>query len=504
MSIEPQVFDLLLYLIENRDRVVTRDELFRNLWAGKAVVDASLSRCMKMVRKVVGDTGLAQQIIRTVHGRGYQFIGSVSGSMNGNLDPDMSVGDQPRGLNEHGAQNDKPSILVRPFVTQGDLLDDEYFAVGVTDEIRLDLCRFRNIIVVARESSMELKDTDPLQAARHLSSDFVLEGTIQRKGNQIRISARLLNTVTEQQVWAERYDRELSDTFEIQDELSQQIVTMLIGKIESDSRQQALRKPVADLNAYDFLLRGNYYFNDWHASEDEVAMAEEMYTKASELAPESAEAFIGLASVHVHRIDRGFTNSLVDSGKAAIRFARKAVELDKHNSSARFALAIAYFYGQSNYDQAMEQLKIALELNPNDYHSYCFGGWICMCSGDLGEGMRCSHEAIRRNPLLPDDCLSTIGTTEYLLGQYGEAIEAFSRMLKPDPWVNGCMAACYAQSGETQKAAVLAKSFLKEVETDPGTEVVRSRDYWESVFDFKDPSRLDHLIDGLRKAELIE
>lgn len=502
VAAEPQVFDLLLYLLKHRDRVVARDELFQKLWAGKVVGDAALNACVKAARKVVGDSGRTQQVIKTVHGRGYQFTAGVT-----EIADDVLAGPAGPETNTSGKSEpsrDRPSILVLPFANQSANPDDEYFAVGITDEIRLDLCRFRSIVVIARDSSMELKISDPLLAARHLNVDYVLVGSVQRASDRIRVSARLLNAASGEQVWAERYDRELRDAFEVQEDLAQRIIGMLVDKIEATARERAMRKPPVDLTAYDYLLRGNYYFNDWHASEQDITYAEEMYTRALEVDPGCAAAYIGLASVQVHRLDAGLTNSPEDTGEAAIRFARRAVELDAQDSSARLALANAYFFAQSNHDQATAQIRIALELNPNDYHSYCFGGWICMCSGELEEGARCSSEAIQRSPLLPDDCLGTIGCTEYLMGHYDAALRAFSRILEPDSTIIACIAACYGQLDESEKATHAAADFLNRVVDDPGEDAVRSREYWADVFDFKDPARFEHLMEGMHKAGLVE
>lgn len=503
MVIEPLVFDLLLYLIENRDRIIGRDELFSKLWPGKVVGDSSLNGCVKSVRKALGDSGRRQQIIKTVHGRGYQFIATVDlmeeplNELSERLSDPLDDATQPVG------RDHKPSILVLPFTHQGGDPDDVHFAVGITDEIRYILCRYRDIVVIARDSSSELGSTDPVQAAKHLRADYVLAGNIQTQDKRARVSVRMLSAESGEQVWADRYDREMKDTFKVQDDLAQRIFTRLTGRIEDDSRVKAMQKSEVDMTAYDFLLRGNYYFNDWNASEQDTDTAEGMYARALEIDPSVAAAYVGLGSVWVHRIDRGWVGSSEEAGDKAIKFARRAVELDEFDGNARLVLATAYFFGRSNFDQARAQLGIALELNPNDYQSYCFGGWMCMCSGDLQEGVRCTEEALRRNPLLPDNCLWTIQVTEYLVGQYDKAIDAFGRMLSEEPESMAYIAACHAQLGDLDNAAHSTAEYLEKAVVGQGVKDVRSQEYWAEYFDFRNPAHFEHLLDGLRKAGLV-
>lgn len=507
IPVEPQVFDLLVYLIQNHQRVVTRNELLDKLWSGKVVSDAALNGRLKTARKALGDSGRAQNIIKTVHRRGYQFVAPVSLSdrTEDRAQELPMVSDDGSVSSSMDTSPKKPSILVLPFTNRSHDPEDEYFVYGITDEVRLCLYRFRQILVIARESSMELANTDPVSAAKQLAVDYVLDGNVQRAGDRVRIFTRLLKGGNREQLWAEQYDRQLKDVFQVQDDIAQKITSTLVGQIESDSRVQAMHKVSTNLTAYDYYLRGNYYFDDWNGTREHMVKAEKMYSTAIELAPELAAAYAGIALVQLKRLDSGWTDSAEVTGNTAFKFASKAVDLDERDGNARLALAYSYFIARSDFDRATAQIRIALELNPNDYQSYCIGGWICLCSGSLEEGIRCSREALRRNPLLPDMCLMSYGFTEYLGARYEHSIEIFNRMSKSEPEVDACIAACYAQLGNGVKASAAVKAFLAHIDKNPGNDADAWRKYWiEKLGRFKNEESLDHLVEGVFKAGLID
>ncbi|MDJ0958403.1 MAG: adenylate/guanylate cyclase domain-containing protein [Arenicellales bacterium] len=404
----------------------------------------------------------------------------------------------------------KPSILVVPFVSRTHDPEDGYLVDGITEEIRLGLCRFKGIMVIARGSSNKVMEQsmDSVGAAKQLNADYLLEGSVQKGGSKIRVSASLTKTSTGQQVWAERYDRTLENLFEIQDEVSQRIITKLIGSIEEESKDSALRKGTDNLTAYDCVLRGNHYFGDWRGSRENMELAAEMYQRAIDLDPQYAAAYAGLASVRFRCFEKGWTDAPEETGEASFRLARKAVELDPHDSLARLVLAVASFKVRQNVELTHTQIQAALELNPNQFWNYCFKCWFSTCVGDFEEGIHCGIEAIQRNPLLPDGCLYSIGFAEYLAGRYEKAIEAYGRMSHPYPEDEACIAACYAQLGRLDEAKEAGKEFRRRIasedpDKDPGSDPQKWKDYWLELFPLKDQAALDHVIDGLIKAGLI-
>lgn len=403
----------------------------------------------------------------------------------------------PRALSE------KPSIVVLPFENMSGDPEQEYFTDGITEEIITGLGRFHEIIVVARGSSFLFKDknVDPTQAASELGVEYVLEGTVRKSGNNVRISIQLINGKTGHQICTERYDRQLDDIFAVQDDVAQRLVTMLAGTLEDQSHAQALKKNTNNLSAYDYWLRGKYFLRDWKASRDDVVRARDMFEHAIALDPDYAAAYAGLAGAYVLEYENQWSDSLEKTGEQALELARKAVSLDERDSWAHLVLALAYRDVKSNFELADAQVQIAIELNPNHYWNYCFKCWLSTCAGNFDNGIYCGTEAVRRNPLLPDGCLSGMVFAEYLAGRYDRAIETFHKMLNPDPKEEACLAASYAQLGQDDDARRAADEFRKHI----GNEVNKAESwhaYWSTQLNSMNTSSLEHLLEGMGKAGL--
>ena len=497
VAIEPQVFDLLVYLIENRNRVVTRAELLENLWIGKVVTDAALGVRLKNVRKAVGDSGNKQEVIKTFHGRGYQFIADVTFPAN-------SIKDAVYVTAQHHFPQDKPSIAVLQFQDMSKDADNDFFVDGVTEEILTCLCRYREIVVTALGSSVLVSEQklDVREATKRLGVQYALSGSVRKSGDRVRITASLIEGETGHQIWSEQYDRELSDIFMVQDEVAQRIVTMLAGEIERSDRERSLRKETDNLSAYECVLHGRYYFHDWHGSQDDVLRAREMFEQAIKLDPRYSSAYAGLAATYLEDFDHGWSGSPETTGVKCLELAQKAIELDERDSYAHMVLSSAYWRVKYNFKLAKSQLETAIELNPNYYWNYCYGCWLSTCAGDLDDSVAQANEAIRRNPLLPDECLWSLGFTEYLAERYENAISTISQIAKPEPESYACLIACYAQLGCVEEG----RKATEEFHSHSGIDTMSEEDwrfYWGNYLKFKDQSSLDHLIDGLDKAGLV-
>jgi len=399
---------------------------------------------------------------------------------------------------------EKPSIVVLPFRNMSEDAENDYFVDGITEEITTGLSRFREIVVAARGSSILIgtQSPDTLEAASKLGVRYALEGSVRRAGDRVRITARLTDGETGNQIWSERYDRDLDDIFEVQDDVAQRIVVMLAGKIEKSDRERALRKETDNLSAYECVLRGRYFFGDWHGTKDSVRRAGEMFERAIELDPRYAAAYAGLAATYGEEFKYGWTSTPEISGELSIELARKAIELDEYDSYAHLVLSNAYWRVKSNFELARSQLETAIELNPNYYWNYCYGCNLSVCEGELDLSVDHANEAIRRNPLLPDGCLWTLGFTEYLARRYQNAITTVGRMTTLDSANYACLAACYGQLGRDEEARAAAREFGENSKK----ENMGTADwykYWGRLFNFKDQTSVDHLIEGLDKAGLV-
>jgi tetratricopeptide (TPR) repeat protein len=343
---------------------------------------------------------------------------------------------------------------------------------------------------------------DAGEAARILGVGYALSGSVRMSGDRVKITVRLTDAKSCYQIWSEQYDRVLDDLFSLQEELSQTILNMLVGNIERTVTEQTLRKDVKNLSAYEFVLRGRNYFGDWSGSQENVRLAREMFEQAIKLDPRYAAAYSGLAGVHLWEFRFKWSSDQEWSASKCFENAERAIELDPRDNFAYLALSGAYFHIKSNFEFAKSKLQTAIELNPNDYATYCYGCLISTCAGDLDVGVDHAMKARQRNPLLPDTCLWHLGVSEYLLNQYEDAIETFCKLSKNSPEVSASLAASYAQLGRVTDAAKAANDFNSDNNLSD-MDKKEWESYWRDFLNFKDQEPLDHLIEGLAKAKLV-
>ena len=350
------------------------------------------------------------------------------------------------------------------------------------------------------------------EAASQLGVQYVLEGSVQKAANRVRITAQLIEGATGSHLWAESYDRVLEDVFAVRDDVVATIVSTLAGQVEEDSRKRAATKSPANLTAYEHVLRGKRHRPESlnGGPKNDFLREREEFERAVELDPTCTAAYVALAHSYIAEFYYGssWSPSLDAAGARAFEYARKAVELDDRDSQTHLILAYTYFDVKSNFELAEVQLQKAFELNPNDYWNYCIKTSVSMRVGDYEQGISCANEAIRRNPFLPDFCLSERGFCEYFDQQYDSAIKTFGRMLAPGLWLNvmGCNAACYAQLGRDEEARVAAAEFRDRAEAEGFSDWDADswRAFWSNLFVLDDPEPNERLLDGLRKAGLPE
>ena len=402
--------------------------------------------------------------------------------------------------------SDKPAIAVLPFDNVSGDPEQEYFADGITEDIITQLSRFRSLCVIARNSTFVYKGrpTNVGDIGRELGAKYVLEGSVRRGDDRVRVTAQLIDAHTGNHLWADRYDRGLEDIFSLQDEVTENIVSTLMIHLEEAERVRSLRSNPENLSAYDCWLRGKCLFNK--GSKDEILEARALFERAIELDPMFAAAYIELGETYYVEAESPWATSPEAANEKVFELARTAAELDPHDSRAHLSLSWAYLNVKSDYDLAKMQIDEAVRLNPNDYYNYCFKGWLSTCLGELEGAVACSNEAMRRNPLAPDGCLYSRVAAEYLAGNYGEAITAFGRMLRPVPSICAWVAAAYAQDGRMEEARAKLEEFYQGVSAIPTAPAQEDEEgwlkYWSKEFPSKDSTAREHLFDGLRKAGL--
>ncbi|MGI9316271.1 MAG: tetratricopeptide repeat protein [bacterium] len=399
---------------------------------------------------------------------------------------------------------DKPSIAVLQFQNMSKDADDDFFVEGITEEIMTRLCHYRQIVVTHLRSSnlVSKQDVDVEEATKSLGVQYALTGSVRKARDRVRITASLVHGGTGHQIWSGQYDHVLDDIFQVQDEVAQKIVTMLVGNIERSDHERSLSKETDYLSAYECVLHGRHFFQDWNGSEEDVLRARDMFERAIEIDPRYGAAYSGLSATYIDEFDHGWSDDPEGAGSRSIELAHKAIELDEHDSYAYLILAFAYFIVKSDFELAKSQLEIAIELNPNYYWNYCFGCWFSTCYGDLETSVFQAKEAIRRNPLLPNGCLHSLGIAEYLSGHYEDAISTLCQITKLEPRSYACLAACYAQLGRIEAARNIADECV-EHDGECAMSTEEWHKFWDAQLKFKEQAPIDHLIEGLDKAGLV-
>ena len=282
VSVAPQVFDLLDYLIRNRERVVSKDDLINAIWNGRIVSDAALTTRLNVARSAIGDSGEEQRLIKTLPRKGFRFVGQVREAQG----PAGASHRRPGGTAETHPHAPGQTLDRRPPLSNlSSDPEQEYFADGVVEDITMALSRFRWLFVIARNSSFTYKGraVDVKQVGRELGVRYVLEGSVRKAGNRIRIAGQLIDAETGAHLWADHFDGALEDMFDLQDHVTASVVGAIAPKLQREEIKRARRKPTENLNAYDYYLRGLAKVRRW--TKDANSEALQLFCKAIELDP---------------------------------------------------------------------------------------------------------------------------------------------------------------------------------------------------------------------------
>ena len=496
LAVEPLVFDLIRFLAENPGRVLGRDEIIGQVWKGRIVSDATVASCIKSARKALGDSGDSQSYIRTVRGRGFQFVGRLlpeaQAAFRDNgaapCDPGVHPGDAER---PRPVPADKPILAVLPFDNLSAGVD-EYFADGLTEDIITNLTRFRDLMVVGRTSTFQFKGRAvPLQElAAKLKAGYVVEGSVRRAAGRVRITAQLVDAATGVHLWADHYDREMEDIFAVQDEVTRMIAATLGVKIQDVATQRALRKSAVELGAYDCVLRARRYTS--MLSEEMHAEARDLLEQAVAKDPNYAEAHALLANVYLaeHRFD---ANPRPDPIGRALKMAETATRLDPQDAYARCWLGIVHFFRREN-DKFEAEAQRALSLNPNDPETLADIGHYLAFMGAFERGVELSWRARQLNPLHPGWYYFSSARYHYDRREYEAMLADVERVGLPHfYWTHLLKAAAQGQLQRPEAGASLAR--IHELKPDFSARAELEK--WNAA-----PQDLEHLLEGLRKAGL--
>ena len=274
VHVEPQVFDLLVYLVQNCDRVVSKDDLIASVWGGRIVSESTLTSRINAARTAVGDSGEEQKLIRTIARKGLRFVGTVHTQPNG-VEATLASGPSPDAIQEQSRPAlplpDRPAIAVLPFVNMSGDPEQDYFSDGISEDIITALSKLRWFFVIARNSSFIYKGkaVHMKQVAEELGVGYVVEGSVRKGGDRVRITVQLNDVATGSHIWAERYDRELADVFAVQDEITEAIVAAIEPQLYAAENFRAQRKPPDSMDAWDLVMRALSHY--WRVTRQELS-----------------------------------------------------------------------------------------------------------------------------------------------------------------------------------------------------------------------------------------
>jgi adenylate cyclase len=389
---------------------------------------------------------------------------------------------------------DKPSIAVLPFVNLSGDPEQTYFSDGVTEDIITELCRFRSLFVIARNSSFAFRGEriDFAEVARRLGVQYIVEGSVRKAGNRIRITAQLIEAANAAHLWAERYDRELADIFAVQDEVVRALVAAVAGRVEVAGAEVARRKRPESLVAYDLVLQGMERLN-LGGGQQHSAEAHHLFQKAVEIDPQYpiGHAYLALA-IWLGWLDNRGAGGL----ERALASAQRAVGLDESDSRCHRILSSIYAHLR-RYDLAELHSEKSLALNPNDALAAVYRGALLRWFGRGEESVEWYRKAMRLNPYHPNWYWNSMAHAMHSAGLYAEALDAYGRVAEPPSFHDAYVAACHAELGEMEKARAHAKLAL---EARPDFAVSG----WGRRLPYKNEEDLQRFLNGFRKAGLPE
>jgi TolB-like protein/Flp pilus assembly protein TadD len=466
IALEPQVFDLLAYLIRNRARVVGKGDLIQDVWSGRFVSDSALTTRLNAVRRAIGDSGDAQRLIRTLHGKGVRFVGEVNEEtrIEGPLGT-MAPSVVPR-----------LSIVVLPFINLSNDPAQQYFADGIIEDLTIDLSRIPGMLVISRNTAFTYRDksVDTKKIGRELGVRYVLEGSVQRSGNRVRVSAQLIDAETAGHLWAERFVGDTADLFALQDEITSRIaVTVGLELVAAEAARQT-EQP----DALDYILRGRAARLGPPTTENHTE-AIRLFEHALALDPHSAAAQSWLANELTSRVlDAMSKTAGADIGRAEV-LVEQALTTAPRSALAHFAKANV-LRARNRFEEAIPGYERVIALNRNWTNAHSNLGWCKFLAGNIEALIPAQERAIRLSPRDPFIGMfyARIGRAHLLQSRTDEAIVWLEKARNAGPghpMYRALLASAYALNGDTQLAAAELAEARNLAADDRYSSIARSR-----------------------------
>jgi TolB-like protein len=493
VAIEPQVFDLLAYLIQNRGRVISKDELLQSVWHGRIVSDSALANRINAARSAVGDNGNEQRLIRTFPRKGFRFVGTIAGES-------MATAVGPAGIEKARLSlPEQPSLVVLPLTDMSPHRNDEHFADGLTEDLITELARIRWLFVIARNSAFAFKNraVDVKLISQELGVRYILEGSVRRSGTRMRINAQLVDATSGVHQWAERYDREPGELFAVQDEITSSVAAAVEPHLLVAEGTRVAILSEAELGAWQLVARAQNQF--WRLTKEDydaaIASLKQAVNRSPDFAP--AHALMGFALVfaaHMGWVDR---NECVPMGR---RHAERAIALDDRNPWGYSALGYAAMM-ERHTKESIAAFRRVVALTPSSATAHGHLSHGLAFAGYADEAIKHGEIAMRLSPMDPEMARfqGGIAIAHYTARRFEEAVHYTTENLRLRPGFQGAQrlhCASLAQSGRIAEARAFL-SAVRKTHRPPLT-----LDWVRSNVPYQTPELMDLFLEGLRKAGL--
>jgi TolB-like protein len=459
VAIAPQVFDLINYLIDNRERVVSKDDLIRTIWQGRIVSDAALTTRLNAARNAIGDSGDEQRLIKTLPRKGFRFIGTVQEAPG-----PATAAVASRSPRSSFALSDKPSLVVLPFTNLSSDPEQEYFVDGVTESLTTDLSRMVGIFVIGRNTAFTYKGkhVDLQQVGRELGVRYVLEGSVQRGGSRMRINVQLIDAETGNHLWADRFDKPIADLFDMQDEIGARLANQLGTELVSAEARRAARAPHPDSMLLYFQGMASVNRGSDPAN---LSQARKSFEQALCLDTGNVEAIVGTAFVDAMRGTSMLTSDRTARLTAAETALAKVLAYTPNHAMAHCLLGVVQIFTK-RAAQGIAECERALELNRNLAFAY---GWIGLAKCFLGRAEETEAYIMEAFRLSPRDnrtfsWMTTAGVAKSYLAADEAAVCWFRRSIETNrnvaPFVHFYLAAALAHLERIEEARASVQAGL--------------------------------------------
>jgi len=499
VALEPQVFDLLAYLVESRDRVVSKDDLIASVWGGRIVSDATLSSRIYAARKAVGDSGDRQKLIRTIARKGLRFVATVQ------TQPDQKPAEyviEPAvGAARPSAAlplPDRPAIAVLPFINMSGDPEQEYFSDGISEDIIAALSKLRWFFVIARNSSFTYKGqaVHIRQIAEELGVRYVVEGSVRKAAGRVRITVQLNDAATGSQIWSERYDRDLADVFALQDEITGAIVASIEPQLYAAENFRARRKPPGSPDAWDLVMRALSHY--WRVTQQDSITAHELLEQAIAIDPHYGQALGVLGASYAFSAYMGWADRDTASARAEAA-ATAAVQADPEDPWAHHALGCVYLVAR-RWDDALAEFDVALSLNPNFALAQGYRGVVLSVCGRCDEAIASTGRALRLSPRDPFAALynGAAAFAHFAARDYAEAMRLAREAIRYRSDFVGAhrvLTSAAGMAGHTEAAAAALAEARRVL---PGISLA----WLATNIPIRDQAEMEHYLEGFRRAGL--